>query len=122
MQDNIQPGELAQYGKLLYWASSTGRIFSRIDQFRTLAWQLLRFTRKYTMSRRIYSFIIFNNPLLDDCPRTKDPNGNLLMHILGTFKETSGKTNRNRNEVPLLISAAAGRLAARPIGWCLGAV
>ena len=58
IRDNIRPVELTQYGKIPYWASSTGRIFSRIAQLRTLALQLLRFTRKYTLSRRIYSSIV----------------------------------------------------------------
>ena len=58
IRENIHPVELAQYGIFPYWASSTGRIFSRIAQLRTLALQLLRFTRKYTLSRRIYSSIV----------------------------------------------------------------
>ena len=49
IRENIRPVELAQYGKILYWASSTGCIFSRIAQLRTLVWQLLIFTRKYTL-------------------------------------------------------------------------
>ena len=51
--------ELTQYGKILYWASSTARIFSRIAQLRTLAWQLWKFTRKYTLPRRRYFSIVF---------------------------------------------------------------
>ena len=31
-----------RYGKIPYWASSTGRIFYRIAQLGTLAWQFLR--------------------------------------------------------------------------------
>ena len=54
IRENIQPEELAQYGEILYWARSTGHMFSRIAQWRTLAWQLLRLTRKYTLSNRIY--------------------------------------------------------------------
>ena len=38
--ENIRPVELAQYGISPYWASSTGRILSRIAQLRTLLWQL----------------------------------------------------------------------------------
>ena len=67
IRENIRPVELAQYGISPNWASSTGRILSRIAQLRTLAWQLLRFTRKYTLSRRIYSSIVYSsNPLLGD--------------------------------------------------------
>ena len=57
--ENIRPVELAQYGKIRYWASSNGHIISRIAQLRTLAWQLLRFTRKYSLSWRIYYSIVF---------------------------------------------------------------
>ena len=37
-----------------YWASSTGQIFSCIANLRTLAWQLQKFTKKYTLSRKAY--------------------------------------------------------------------
>ena len=43
--ENIHPVELAQYWIFPYWASSTGRIFSRIAQLRTLALQLSWFNR-----------------------------------------------------------------------------
>ena len=38
--------------------NSTERIFSCIAGLRILAWKLLRFTRKYTLSRRIYFSIV----------------------------------------------------------------
>ena len=59
IRENIRQVELAQYGKIPYWASSTGSIFSCTSQLRNLVWQLLRFTRKYTLSRRIYHSIAF---------------------------------------------------------------
>ena len=62
--ENIRQVELTQYGKMPYWASSTGRIFSRITQFRTLVWQLLRFTRQYTLSWRIYYSVIFRYSII----------------------------------------------------------
>ena len=40
IRENVRPVELAQYGIFLYWASSTGRILSRIAKLRTLLWQL----------------------------------------------------------------------------------
>ena len=45
--------------KILYLASSTGRLFSCMSQLRTLPWELLRFTRKYTLSKRICYSIVF---------------------------------------------------------------
>ena len=61
-----QPGNTGKYmpiragpiRKIPYWASSIGHIFSRIAQLRTLAWQLLGFTRKYDLSRTIYYSIV----------------------------------------------------------------
>ena len=43
-----------------YWASSTGKIFSRIANLRTLAWQFQKFTRKCTLSRREYCTSYFS--------------------------------------------------------------
>ena len=45
IRENIRPVELAKYGIFLYWASSTGRIFFRSAQLRTLACQLWEFTK-----------------------------------------------------------------------------
>ena len=66
-REKKRPVELAKYGKIPYLASFTGHIFSSIAQLRPLVWQLLRFTKKYTFSRRIYySIAKWNDKLF--CP------------------------------------------------------
>ena len=47
--------------KISKWASSTECIFSHIAKLRTLAWQLLGFTRIYTLSPRMYLSIVFSS-------------------------------------------------------------
>ena len=94
--------ELAQYGKFLYWASFTGHIFSRIAQLSTLAWQLLRFTRKYTLTGRIYysrlrlNFIVCpnssrNTDILNYKSSIDLPGRSILEELILRIASTAGK-------------------------------
>ena len=58
------PSRAGPIQNILFWASSTGHVFSRIALLRTPAWQLLRFTRKYMLSRRIYYSIVFQHYII----------------------------------------------------------
>ena len=62
IQENICQVELAQYGIFLYWASSTGHIFSRISQLRTLAWQLSEFTKGFFTEVLPHKLSRYKNP------------------------------------------------------------
>ena len=59
IQENIRPVELAKYRIFPYWASSTGRIFSRIGQLRTLAFYLCKFTRHNCMAAADSVVVLF---------------------------------------------------------------
>ena len=60
IRENILLVDSGQYWKNQYWACSTGRIFSRIDQLRILLWQFKKFLENALYSKGYISVFVFH--------------------------------------------------------------